>query len=155
MPTYETTDFAIIDATPERVFRALTDEYAGRTHWWTEVECKAVGDIPFGQVGAVCTSTVRNRGVARFKWRTAEIVEGQYIRFEYLEGDIAGYADLTLEPIGDKTRVEYRWRVRTRGTASIIGPLLNIKKRHSELMRSGFRKLNAYLASAAGPPGSS
>jgi uncharacterized protein YndB with AHSA1/START domain len=151
MPTYETTDFAIIDGTPERVFRALSDEYAGRTHWWTEVECRPVGDIPFGQVGAICTSTVRNRGVARFKWRTDEIIEDRYIRFEYLDGDIAGYADLRLEPLGDKTRVEYRWRVKTLGKASILGPLLNLKKRHSEVMRSGFAKLDAYLA--ATPPG--
>jgi uncharacterized protein YndB with AHSA1/START domain len=147
MPTYETTDFAIIDAAPERVFRALTDEYAGRTHWWTEVECTPVGDIPFGHVGAICRSTVRNRGVARFEWRTAEIISDRYIRFEYLEGDIAGYADMRLEPLGDKTRVEYGWRVRTRGKASIIGPLLNLKKRHSEVMQSGFCKLNKYLAS--------
>jgi uncharacterized protein YndB with AHSA1/START domain len=146
MPSYDTTDFAIIDATPERVFRALSDEYAGKTHWWTEVESEPVGDIPFGRVGAICSSTVRNRGVARFKWRTAEIVDDRYIRFEYLDGDIAGYADLRLEPLGDKTRVEYRWRVKTRGKASIIGPLLNLKKRHSEVMQSGFRKLEEYLA---------
>jgi uncharacterized protein YndB with AHSA1/START domain len=147
MPTYETTDIAIIDATPERVFRALTDEYAGKTHWWTEVQSTAVGDIPFGQPGAICVVTVRSRGVAHFKWRTAEIIDDHYIRFEYLEGDIAGFADLTLEPLGDKTRVEYRWRVKTRGKANIIGPLLNLKKRHSVVMLSGFRKLNDHLAS--------
>jgi uncharacterized protein YndB with AHSA1/START domain len=147
MPSYDATDFAIIDATPDRVFRALSDEYAGRTHWWTEVECRPLGDIPFGQAGAICASTVRNHGVARFKWRTAEIVDGHYIRFEYLDGDIVGYADVRFEPVGDKTRVEYRWRVKTRGKASILGPLLNIKKRHSEVMQSGFRKLNEWFAS--------
>ena len=57
MPSYDTTDYAIIDATPVWVFRVLSDEYAGRTHWWTEVECRPIGDIPFGQVGAICTST--------------------------------------------------------------------------------------------------
>ncbi len=152
MPSYDTSDFAIIDATPERVFRALSDEYAGKTHWWTEVECMPIGDIPFGAVGAICTSTVRNRVVARFKWRTAEIVDDCYIRFEYLDGDIEGYADMRLEPFGDKTRVEYRWRVKTRGKANIIGPLVNIKKRHSEVMQSGFRKLGEYLASAPPQP---
>jgi len=147
MPSYDTTDSAIIDATPDRVFRAFSDEYAGRTHWWTEVECRPLGDIPFGQVGAICSSTVRNHGVARFKWRTAEIVDDHYIRFEYLDGDIAGYADVRFEPVGDKTRVEYRWRVKTRGKANVLGPLLNIEKRHSEVMQSGFRKLNEWLAS--------
>jgi hypothetical protein len=91
---------------------------------------------------------VRPCGVARFKWRTAEIVDDRYIRFEYLDGDIAGFADLKLEPVGDKTRVEYRWQVKTRGKANIIGPLFNIKKRHSEVMQSGFRKLNEQFALA-------
>lgn len=148
MPSYETTDVAIINAAPERVFRALSDEYAGKTHWWTEVESTPVGDIPFGQVGAVCVVTVRNGGgVARFKWRTVEIIDDHYIRFEYFDGDIAGYADMRLEPVGDKTRVEYHWRVKTRGKANILGPLLNIKRRHAEVMQSGFRKLNEQLAS--------
>jgi uncharacterized protein YndB with AHSA1/START domain len=148
MPSYDVTDFAIIDAPPERVFRALADEYSGVTHWWKEVECQQLGDIPFGQVGAVCLSTVRNRGVARFKWRTSEIISDHYMRFEYFDGDLEGFADVRLEPLGeDKTRLEYRWRVKTRGKASIIGPLLNIKKRHSEVMRSGFAKLNEVLTS--------
>lgn len=145
MPSYDITDDAMIDATPERVYRALSEEYAGNTHWWTEVESRPVGEIPFGQVGAVCVVTVRNHGTARFSWRTAEIIEDHYIRFEYLDGDIAGFADMRLEPVGDKTRVEYRWRVKTRGKANIIGPLLNLKKRHSEVMHSGFRKLNEHM----------
>jgi uncharacterized protein YndB with AHSA1/START domain len=146
MPVYDITDSAVIAATPERVFRALSDEYAGKTHWWTEVDSRPVGDIPFGQPGAVCVVTVRSRGVAHFKWRTAEFVDDQYMRFEYLDGDIEGFADLTLEPVGEETRVEYRWRVKTRGKANIIGPLLNLKKRHSEVMRSGFRRLGEHLA---------
>lgn len=139
----------MIDATPEVVFRALSEEYAGVTHWWTEVESTPVGGIPFGQVGAVCVVTVRNHGTARFSWRTAEIVNDQYMRFEYLDGDIAGFADVRFEPEGDRTRVEYRWRVKTRGKASIIGPLLNLKKRHSEVMQSGFRKLNEHLTASS------
>lgn len=149
MPSYDVTDFAIVDATPERVFAALADEYAGRTHWWTEVRCRMEGDIPFGEVGAICASSVHNIATAHFKWRTSEVIQDHYIRFEYLEGDVEGYADMKLEPVGvDKTRVEYRWRVKTRGKANIIGPLVNIKKRHSEVMHSGFRKLNEYLAEA-------
>lgn len=151
MPSYETTDKAIIHATPHRVFSALSDEYAGRTHWWTEVDSRPTGDIPFGEVGAVCVVAVRSRGItARFKWRTAEIIDDHYIRFEYHEGDIAGYADLRLEPEGgpegETTRVEYHWRVRTRGKAHLLGPLFNLKKRHQEVMQSGFAKLNAYLS---------
>jgi len=147
MPTYETTDVAMINATPSRVFAALSDEYAGRTHWWTEVNSSQIGDIPFGQVGAVCAVEVRTHGItARFKWRTSEIIDDHYIRFEYHEGDIAGYADLRLVPDGEATRVEYHWRVKTRGKAHILGPLFNLKKRHQEVMLSGFAKLNAYLA---------
>jgi len=148
MPSYDVTDEAIIDATPERVFRALVDEYAGLTHWWAQVESRPVGDIPFGQVGAICTVTVRNHGTARFSWRTAEILENHFIRFEYLDGDLVGYGDLKLEPVGDKTRVEYRWRVKTRGKAHIIAPLLNIRRRHSEVIRAGFRALGEELATA-------
>ena len=53
MSSYDVTDSAVIDATPERVFALLVDEYAGRTHWWTQVESKPVGDIPFGELDAV------------------------------------------------------------------------------------------------------
>ena len=149
MPSYETTDIAIINATPSQVFRALSDEYAGKTHWWTEVDSHQVGDVPLGEVGAVTVVSVHNRGItARFKWRTAEIIDGHYIRFEYHEGDIAGYADLRLLAEGETTRVEYHWSVRTRGKANILGPLFNLKKRHQEVMQSGFAKLNAYLAAS-------
>jgi len=142
MPSYDVTDQAIIDAPPEKVYAALVDEYAGITHWWTQVESKPIGDIPFGQVGAVCRVTVRNHGFARFTWRTADILENNYIRFEYLDGGLVGYGDLRLEPVGDKTRIEYRWRVKTRGVANIIGPLLSLRRRHSEVIRAGFLALN-------------
>lgn len=147
MPSYDITDHAIIDATPEQIFQVLVDEYAGRTHWWTQVESKPIGDIPFGQVGAVCTVTVRNHGTARFTWRTARIIEDHLIRFEYLDGDLVGYGDLKLEPVGDKTRIEYHWKVKTRGKAHIIAPLLNIKKRHSEVIHAGFKALNEQFTS--------
>ena len=147
MPSYDVTDSAIIDATPERVFSAFVDEYSGVTHWWTQVESRPVGDIPFGQVGAVCTVTVRNHGTAHFTWRTAEVTENRFIRFEYLDGDLVGYGDLKLEPVGGKTRISYHWQVKTRGKANILGPLLNIRKRHSEVIQAGFRKLNEQVAS--------
>jgi len=146
MSSYDVTDSAVIDATPGRVFALLVDEYAGRTHWWTQVESKPVGDIPFGEVGAVCTVTVRNHGTAHFSWKTTEIVENRFFRFEYLEGDLVGYGDLKLDPQGDKTRIEYRWRVKTRGKANILGPLLNIRKRHSQVIQAGFAALNAQVA---------
>jgi uncharacterized protein YndB with AHSA1/START domain len=152
VPAYDVTDEAILNATPERVFRALVDEYAGVTHWWKQVESKPVGDIPFGQVGAVCTVTVRNHGTARFTWRTAEILENHRIRCEYLEGDLTGYGDLTLEPVGQATRIEYRWRVKTRGRANILGPLLNLKRRHSEVIQAGFRALAQHLARSGASP---
>lgn len=150
MPAYDVTDTAIISGTPEQVFRALFDEYSGNTHWWTQVESTPVGDIPFGQVGAVSTVVVRNHGKARFSWRTAEIRENNFIRFEYLKGDLAGYGDLKLEPMGDnRTRISYHWQVRTRGKAHIIGPLLNIKKRHSQVIQAGFRALDEQVAKNA------
>ena len=149
MSSYNVIDSAHIDATPEQVFHLLVDEYAGHTHWWTQVESKPVGDIPFGEVGAVCTVTVRNRGTARFSWKTTRIVENRLFRFEYLEGDLVGYGDLTLEPVGDRTRIEYHWQVKTRGKASILGPLLNIRKRHSQVIRAGFEALNAHVSLSA------
>lgn len=146
MPSYDVIDRAVINATPEQIYRALVDEYSGVTHWWTQVESRPVGEIPFGRPGAVCTVTVRNRGTARFTWRTAEIVENDLIRFEYLKGDLAGYGDLRLEPVGEATRVSYHWQVTTRGKAHIIGPLLNISKRHSQVMQAGFRALAEQVA---------
>lgn len=146
MPSYDVTDHALLDATPERVFHILLDEYAGRTHWWTHVESVPVGDIPFGEVGAVCVVTVRNHGTARFSWKTTQIVENRFFRFEYLDGDLAGHGDLKLEPVDDQTRIEYRWRVTTRGKANILGPLLNIRKRHSEVIVAGFRALAEQVA---------
>ena len=147
MPSYDLTDAAVIDATPEHIFRALLDEYSGVTHWWTQVESKPVGDIPFGQVGAACTVTVRNRGTAHFTWKTVEIIENRFIRFEYVDGDLVGYGDLTLDSVGDTTRIEYHWRITTRGKANILGPLLNIKKRHSQVIQAGFRLLNERVTS--------
>ncbi len=146
MPSYEAIDQALIHATPERVFRALVDEYSGVTHWWTPVEAKPIGEIPFGQVGAVSRVTVRNHGTARFTWKTTEIVENRLFRFEYLDGDLSGFGDLRLEPEGDATRISYLWKVKTRGRAHILGPLLNIRKRHSEVIQEGFRALAEELA---------
>ncbi len=152
MPSYDVLDTALVNASPERVFRALVDEYAGVTHWWTQVESVQVGEIPFGQPGAICTVTVRNHGTARFSWRTAEILENHSIRFEYLKGGLVGYGDLTLEPEGDRTRIGYHWRVKTRGTASIVGPLLNLERRHSEVIQAGFRALAEQVARPDGLP---
>lgn len=147
MPSYDVIDEAIINAPSERVYRALVDEWSGVTHWWSQVEAKPIGDIPFGQVGAVCSSTVRNRGTARFKWRLTEVDPGRFMRSEYFEGPLIGYGDVRLEPVGeDKTRISYHWQVRTRGIGNILGPMLNIKKRHSEVIQNGFRALGEHLA---------
>jgi uncharacterized protein YndB with AHSA1/START domain len=146
VPSYDVTDEAIIEAPPARVFRALLDEYAGVTHWWTQVESTPIGDVPFDQVGAKCRVTVRNHGAAHFTWKTIEVVENRLMRFEYVDGDIVGHGDLTLDPAGDGTRIAYRWRVRTRGLASIAGPLLGISRRHSEVIQAGFRALEEFTA---------
>jgi hypothetical protein len=159
VPSYSAVDQATILARPPAVFRALIDECSGLTHWWAPwVVVSSADGERFDHVGATATSAVHNIVTARFTWRIADLRENELIAIEYLDGDLVGMGVLTLEPLGDDTQLRYEWEVRTKGLkAGLLGPLLRMDKRHSQVVEAGFVGLNAFLAdkAAAGARGPS
>jgi uncharacterized protein YndB with AHSA1/START domain len=156
VPRYSAVDEAIITACPRVVFRALIDECSGATSWWAPwVRVTSADGARFDRVGATARSEVHNLVTARFTWRIAELRENELIAIDYLDGDLVGHGDLTLEPLGEYTQLRYAWDVRTNGLkANLLGPLLRMDRRHSQVVVAGFEGLNAYLGDASAQTGS-
>lgn len=151
MKRYSATDEAVIHARPPEVFRALLDEFSGVTHWWApHVRITPVSDPPFDHVGATARSAVHSGVTVYFLWRIAASEPDRLIRIEYVEGDLVGVATLTLEPTHGGTLLSYEWDTRpVSWRARLLAPILNMGKRHSEVMRRGPEGLEAYLSKMA------
>ncbi len=148
MPKIDVVDEAIINASPLTVYQAILDEYAGNIHWMPNLILKPRPGTPARCEGAVCDISVKDKGVsANFTVKTTKLVEGKTVEFEY-SGDFLGTGTWTLEPFGEKTRLQYRFNVKTnRALFSFLSLFTDVSKPHSNTMLQGFIALNRYLTS--------
>jgi hypothetical protein len=147
MPKYDFLDEAIVDSTPRVVYNALLNEASGITHWWMpDLEFKLRGDMPICE-GATYDIIGNSHGM-KYKWssKVMKLVEAKSIEEEYA-GAIAGTGKWTFEPIDGKTKVQYRWNVKTnRLLFSIVLPFVNMKKGHTDVIQKGLKACNSYLS---------
>ena len=148
MPKIDVTDEGIIDSQPSIVFNALLDEFEGAKNWWVpHWEAKMTGDVPFRQVGGTIMITVHRVGTPTWYARSVEIVPKKLIKADFFEGDFLGNCKWTLEPVGDKTKMKFRFNVRTNKLLfTLVSPFVSIGKIHSDVMQKGFKSLNSYLS---------
>ncbi len=145
---FDVVDEAVINADPATVYNAFLDEVKGSTNWWEpHWNAKSRGIIPTNQVGNILDITVRRPGKKlRFSTKTTEIIENQFIRVEYIEGDFLGDGEWTFEPENGKTKIRFRWRARPNSLLlKLISRFIDIEKGHSEVIQAGFEGLNKYL----------
>ena len=65
---------------------------------------------------------------------------------EFFEGDFIGIGEWTFEPSNGKTKVRFRWNVKTnKFSLTLTALFINIGKIHSEVIQEGFKALNCYL----------
>ena len=148
MPRIDVVDKTIIDSQPAIVFNALLDEFEGAKNWWMpHWEAKMKGNVPFRQVGGTIDITVHRIGTPRWSSRSVEIVPSKLLQADFFEGDFLGNGEWSLEPIGDKTKVKFRFNVKTNKLLfTLVSPFVNIGKIHSDVMQKGFKALNSYLS---------
>ena len=149
MPEIDVVDEAIIEADVATVFKAITDEAAGKTHWWRPYwEGKPRGGIPPDQVGGMIDITVRKRATVRFTAKTVEVTQN-LLQVEFVEGAYRGEGIWIFEPVDGKTRLRYRWRVQPTGWLRWLLRLAPASERkgrsHHEVMKAGFEGLNQYV----------
>jgi len=147
MPKIDALDEAVINSPPLVVFKAILDEAAGVTHWWTPYwESKLRGETPINREGAIFDITIPGKHTARFSARITKIVEGKLIEVEFT-GDFTGTGTWTFEPTDGKTRLQYRWNVRPKKLSFVlVSPFIDMGKIHSDVMQKGFKALNSYLS---------
>jgi uncharacterized protein YndB with AHSA1/START domain len=141
-------DEAIIDASPERVFRALIEECNGKTHWWMpHLETKPMEGKQFGEEGSTMEMTVHRFGTPRLGVRLTGGVEGEAMTWEIFEGGSLGTAEWTFEPVAPgKTKVTLRWDVvLKRPLFRMFGPRI-LGRVHSGVVHAGFDGMNRYLS---------
>ncbi len=147
MREYDVTEEDWFDTDPSRVFRALIDESAGTTHWWTpDLEIH-----PTSGAGAEIGSTFEMEVSARprrLRWsgRVTERVEDRRLRAEFTDGDFVGEGLWTVDFVGGETRLRYRFHVLPNGVSMrLFAPFIDFARRHSQVMRRGFAALHGYL----------
>jgi len=148
MARYDVVDEGIIDADCSTVFNAYVDEFRGITHWWMPLwQGKPRGDNTIIQRGSVIDIRVNHKGPAKFAAKATEFVEDKLVNVEFFEGDFIGTGEWTFEPIDGKTKVRFRWKVRTNGLlTTLVALFINMGKAHSEVMQEGFKSLNRHLS---------
>jgi hypothetical protein len=150
MPKMHASDEAIINGSPQVVYKAILNEYGGVTHWWTFVQESILrGNIPIDREGAVVDIIIhseRARGTPKFSYKLTKMVEAQSIDVEIM-GDIAGAGKWTFEPIEGKTRAKFEWDVKPQRLIYVLlSPFVDMGKIHSDVMQKGYKALNDYLA---------
>ena len=148
MARYDVVDEGIIDADCSTVFKAYTDEFGGITRLWTPLwESKPRGDDIIVQKGTVADIMVHYKGTTKFAARVTEFVKDKLFIEEFFEGDFIGTGEWTYEPFDGKTKVRFRFKVKTNGLLITFAALfIDIGKRHSELVQELFKAWNRYLS---------
>lgn len=138
----------LLAAPVETCWDVLADPTMSWPRWWprvTAADVRARSDL----VGSTADVTFRT-GLYALRLRLA-VDAAKPPRQVLLRatGDLVGTADVGLEPVGQHTRVEIDWDVRTtRAWMNALGPVLArpFAASHAAVMRSGERGLTAYLA---------
>ncbi len=148
MAKVDVTDEAIIDSPPPTVYKTLLNELSGITQWWLpDLQCKSRDGNLVNYEGAIFDATIHPESRMRVKVSTkiTKLIEPKSIDLEYL-GDFIGTGKYTLEPIEGKTKLKFRFNVKTNKLLiSLLAPLVNLPKAHSEVMQFGFKACNNYL----------
>jgi len=148
MTRIDVTDEAVIDAPPRAVYRAILNEYAGATQLFMPyIKFEPRENTPIKNEGAVIDVTVYPAGGmnARFAARLTKLVEARLIE-EEVSGDFVGTGTWTLEPTEGKTRLRFRFNVKTnKASMSLLSPFVNYEKRHSDVMQKGLKACNNYF----------
>ena len=151
MAEWDVFDEAIINAKPDVVYKALVVEYSGKTDWWkSRVESKLREGRAVDRPGALLDITVHGGMSIKFTTKTVEVKKNELWRSEYVEGHFRGEGVWKLEAVDRNTRLSYHWSCRPSGLLMrILGPLVNIPKGHSEVVKVGFAALSEYLKKKA------
>ncbi len=154
MASYAVIDEATIEAPPSVVWAALHAEFRHETDWWMPYwEARLRGDVQPGNVGTEYEVRVHPPGrhhrlllSPRFVARVIESIEPHRLTVEFPVGDFDGTGVWDLVPVDDRTHLEFRWEVTTRGPrATMVGLFVNIGAVHSAVMQYGFEGLNDHL----------
>jgi hypothetical protein len=148
MPKADATDEAVIDAPPLVVYKAVLDEYAGRTMLWMPfVEIKSKGNIAMDCEGGICDVITRSHGLSgKFTDKVTKLEEGKLIALE-LAGDLVGTETWAFEPIGEKTKVTIHWIGGTNTILfALLGPFVSVNKVHSEITQKALAALGSHLS---------
>jgi hypothetical protein len=142
-------DVAVIDADPVAVRRAILDETAGTTHWWSpHCQARPRGEIPSDQVGGMYDVVVRSGITLRFTAKVVEITATN-LRVGIVGGAYRGEGTWSFQPEDRKTRLMYRWKVRPTGWLNWLLSLSPSRakeaKEHHAVMAAGFAGLNRYF----------
>ena len=150
-PEFDVVDEAVLDASPERVFEALLDEIRGKVGWWKPMfAARARRPEMVGKVGAVIDVKLGCAFKPRFTARMVEVVTSRRVRVEFFEGDFLGTGDWSFEPVGPRTRVRFRWRVRgNRFVFRVVAPFVDLGRIHSGVVENGFAGLRGHLRATA------
>lgn len=141
-------DSALIDASPDVVYRAIVEEHDGETSWWApHLTMRLREGNSYGDVGAMVDNTVRVHGrfPVRFTTKTVEVEPNETIRVEYVAGAFRGEAQWGFVGVNDGTELSQRWRTRPAGVLRALAPLLPIGESHSDTMKVGFERVRGYL----------
>jgi uncharacterized protein YndB with AHSA1/START domain len=146
MAKYDFLSEGVIEAPPMAVYKAILNEASGVTHWWMPYcEFKLKGDMPIDREGAIFDIIVHGAGSPKFSAKMVKIVEAKLIEEEYT-GDFVGTGTWTFEPTDGKTKLQYRFNVRTNKLLYSLGSsFVNMEKMHSGMVQKGFKGLNSYL----------
>ena len=149
MAEFNVIDEGIINAESSDVYEALLAEYSGKTNWWMPyVESRLIEGNNLSEPGALLDITVHGTMNIRFTTKTIETINGELWRSQYVGGAFRGEGIWKLETANVNTKLSYHWHVRPYGLLlQIISFIVNIPKRHSDVIKKGFAALNEYLKS--------
>ena len=149
MPKFDITDEAIIDSQPITVYNAFLNELSGITQWWMpHLQCKSRDGKLIDCEGGIFEATIHPHSIlkARVCCKIAKMVEAKSITVEYISGGFLGTGEYTFEPIDERTRIKFRFKVKSNNPlAYLVSPFMDIAKGHSDVMQHGFKNCNAYL----------
>ncbi len=145
MPKFDVSDEAVIDAAPVTVFKIILDELSGVTHFMPGYEFKP--RTPMDHEGGTSDAKASSHGIAaKFIVKVKRIEKDKSIELE-LSGDLTGTEQWTFESVDGKTEVKIRLiGVTNKLLFTLLSPVANIGKIHSESMQKGFKAINSSLS---------
>lgn len=149
MSSYNIVDEAVLDASPDTVWKAILAEFRGARRWWVPWVTFKPGVAPIDQVGGEVHATIHTRGIEKpglrlhFTARTRSIDPGRRLVADYVGGAFRGSGDFALVPVdgGDRTRLTMHWRARPHGWVRLLTKVVNVGKEHSRTTQDALTNL--------------